>query len=101
MSWSAVVTWLVVGALAGFFAGMLVKWRKRGYGPLANIGIGLVGALLGGGLMRAFGVDLGLGGIEVNLQDLLAAFVGSLLFLAMLKIYTWWRGDDTVPGPSR
>ncbi|MDX1644702.1 MAG: GlsB/YeaQ/YmgE family stress response membrane protein [Thermoanaerobaculia bacterium] len=99
MSWPAVITWLIVGGLAGFLAGMLVKRRRRGYGPLANLGIGLVGALLGGGLVRAFGIDFGLGQIEVNLQDLLAAFLGSLLFLAGLKIYAWLRGDD--PEPDR
>lgn len=100
MSWPAVITWLIVGALAGFLAGMLVKRKRRGYGPLANLGIGLVGAVLGGGLVRAFGIDFGLGRIEVNLQDLVAAFLGSLLFLAGLKIYIWLRGDAPGPGPS-
>jgi len=43
-------TWLIVGALAGSLAGVLVKRRKEGFGGLTNLGIGLVGALLGGAL---------------------------------------------------
>ncbi len=39
-----VITWLIVGALAGWLAGMLVKRRKQGFGHLANLGIGLVSA---------------------------------------------------------
>lgn len=100
MSWSAVVTWLLVGAIAGTLVGMLVKRRKRGYGHLANIGIGLVGALLGGGLVRAFGIDFGLGQIEVSLQDLVSAFLGSLLFLAGVKIYSWVRGGAPPTSPD-
>ena len=87
MSWTAIITWLIVGALAGSLTGMVVKQKKRGYGALANVGIGLVGALIGGGLFRIFGIDLGLGQISVSAQDLLSAFAGSLLFLGALRLY--------------
>ena len=87
MSWTTIVTWLIVGALAGAFAGMVVKQKKRGYGPLANLGIGLVGALIGGGLFRVLGLDLGLGQVSVSAQDLVSAFLGSLIFLGGLRFY--------------
>ena len=87
MSWPTLITWLIVGALAGALTGMVVKQKRRGYGPLANLGIGLVGALIGGGLFEVLGIDLGLGQISVSAQDLLAAFLGSLLFLGALRFY--------------
>ena len=87
MSWPTLITWLIVGALAGALTGMVVKQKRRGYGPMANLGIGLVGALIGGGLFEILGIDLGLGQISVSAQDLLAAFLGSLLFLGALRLY--------------
>jgi uncharacterized membrane protein YeaQ/YmgE (transglycosylase-associated protein family) len=80
-----IVTWLIVGALAGSLTGMLVKRRKEGFGNLANLGIGLVGALIGGLLFRLFRIDLGLlSQIRVGLQETVAALLGSLIFLAIL-----------------
>ena len=54
ITWEIVVVWLIVGALAGSLAGMVVKRSKEGFGRLANIGIGLVGALVGGFLFQDF-----------------------------------------------
>ncbi len=40
------LSWIIIGALAGFFASVLV--RGRGYGCLGNTIVGLVGAVIGG-----------------------------------------------------
>jgi uncharacterized membrane protein YeaQ/YmgE (transglycosylase-associated protein family) len=77
------VIWLVVGGLAGTLAGRLVTLKKEGLGRWTNIGVGLVGALIGVGLFKLFNIDLGLG--EIKIEDLIAAFVGSLLFIVL-----WW-----------
>jgi uncharacterized membrane protein YeaQ/YmgE (transglycosylase-associated protein family) len=80
-----IVTWLIVGAVAGSLVGMLVKRRKEGFGRVLNIGIGLVGALIGGMLFKVFHVDLGqLRQITVSLQEVVAGVVGSLIFLAII-----------------
>jgi uncharacterized membrane protein YeaQ/YmgE (transglycosylase-associated protein family) len=80
-----VVTWLIVGAVAGSLAGILVKRRKEGFGRLLNLGIGLVGALIGGMLFKILGIDLGrLREITVNLQEVVAGVLGSLIFLAII-----------------
>jgi uncharacterized membrane protein YeaQ/YmgE (transglycosylase-associated protein family) len=80
-----VITWLIVGALAGSLAGMLVKLRKEGFGRWINLGIGLVGALIGGFLFKVLGIQLGiLGSITINLQEVVAAVAGSLLFLGII-----------------
>ena len=78
---SQIIVWLIVGALAGSLTGVVVKRTKKGFGPFTNLGIGLVGALIGGSIFRAFNIDLGLGDLAISFQDLLAAFLGSLIFL--------------------
>lgn len=84
ISVSRIVVWLIVGALSGTLAGMLVKRSRSGFGAITNVGIGLVGALIGGSLVQIFNVDLGIGEIAISLQDLLAALIGSLLFLLVI-----------------
>jgi uncharacterized membrane protein YeaQ/YmgE (transglycosylase-associated protein family) len=82
---SDIIVWLIVGIIAGTLAGMVVKRSKKGFGLSANLGIGLVGALVGGFLFRLLRLDLGLGNISVSLEDIVAAFVGSILFLVVLR----------------
>jgi uncharacterized membrane protein YeaQ/YmgE (transglycosylase-associated protein family) len=76
-----VIVWLIVGTLAGNLTGILIKGRKKGFGQVANIGIGLVGALIGGSIFNLLNIDLGLGELAISFQDLVAAFLGSLVFL--------------------
>jgi len=79
------ITWLIVGALAGSLAGMIVKGHRAGFGRLLNLGIGLVGALIGGFLFKVLHIDLGVvGAITVSSEEVVAAFVGSLIFLVVL-----------------
>jgi uncharacterized membrane protein YeaQ/YmgE (transglycosylase-associated protein family) len=80
-----VITWLIVGALAGSLAGMVVKGHRAGFGRLLNLGIGLVGALIGGFLFKVLHINLGLvGAITVTSEEVVTAFVGALIFLAVL-----------------
>jgi uncharacterized membrane protein YeaQ/YmgE (transglycosylase-associated protein family) len=87
-----VITWLIVGGLAGSLAGMLIKRRKEGFGYLANLGIGLVGAMIGGLLFKLFRIDLGLlSQITISLQEIVAGVLGALLFLAILwGVQKYW-----------
>lgn len=87
-----IIVWLIVGALAGTLAGRLVTMKKEGLGRWTNLGIGLVGALIGGGIFKIFHIDLGLGEIKITFEDLLAAFVGSLLFIALWWLVGWYVG---------
>jgi uncharacterized membrane protein YeaQ/YmgE (transglycosylase-associated protein family) len=88
---SDIIVWLVVGALAGSFVGMIVKRKKEGFGAWTNLGVGLVGALLGGTLFRIFRIDLGLEKLNVSLEDLIAALLGSILFLVGVWAFRKWR----------
>ena len=91
ITWELIVVWLIVGALAGSLAGMVVKRSKEGFGRFTNIGIGLVGALVGGFFFKIFNINLGLRNIVVSFEDLVAAFLGSLLFLFVLWLFRKYR----------
>ena len=93
ITFSEVVVWMIVGALAGSLAGMLMKRRKEGFGHVTNLGIGLVGALVGGLILKALQIELPwLAAITISLKDLVVAFVGSVIFLAVVwLIQTWWK----------
>ncbi len=80
------IVWFVIGAIAGSLAGLIVKRTKEGYGRFGNLGVGLVGAVVGGLLFRLLRIDLGLGAISVSLEDIVAALVGSILFLIALRL---------------
>jgi uncharacterized membrane protein YeaQ/YmgE (transglycosylase-associated protein family) len=85
MAVGKIIVWLIIGALAGTFAGRLVTFSKEGFGRWTNIGIGMLGAVLGGFLFGLLGIDFGLGELKVTFEDLISAFVGSLLC-----IIAWW-----------
>jgi len=82
---SQLIVWLIVGGLAGTLVGRLVTFKKEGLGFWTNLGVGMVGALIGGMVFRIFNIDLGLGEIRVTFEELIAAFLGSLLF-----VVAWW-----------
>jgi uncharacterized membrane protein YeaQ/YmgE (transglycosylase-associated protein family) len=89
-----VITWLIVGVLTGSLTGMLVTRRKEGFGRWANLGIGLVGALIGGMLFRVLKINLGLlAQIQVSLQEVVAGLAGALIFLAIIWAFRrYWAG---------
>lgn len=98
-----IVVWIIVGALAGSLAGLAVTRKREGFGKLENLGLGLVGALIGGFLFDLLRIDLGLASVSVSLHDLVAAFVGSLLFLAALTFARRRRAKSAAtraPGTS-
>ena len=83
---SDIISWLVIGMLAGSLAGMLVRRSKTGFGSVTNLAVGLVGALFGGIVVRLLKLDFGVGRIVLRWEDLVAAFIGSLLFIVILAI---------------
>ena len=86
------LVWVVVGMIAGSLAGVAVKRKKGGFGRYGNLGIGLVGALIGGFLFDLLRIDLGLQNVTISLQDIVSAFVGSLLFLvALFYMRSWYK----------
>jgi uncharacterized membrane protein YeaQ/YmgE (transglycosylase-associated protein family) len=88
---SKIIVWLIIGAAGGTAAGAIVRWQRRGFGWWANLGIGLVGAFVGGLLFQLFNILPGLESIAISLRDIVSAFVGSILFLLGLWVWHRWQ----------
>lgn len=88
-----IIVWIVVGLIGGSLAGLLVAWKRKGFGLWRNLGIGLVGALLGGFIFRIFGLLQELDRVSISLRDVVAAFIGSLVVLVAL--WLWQRSRPT------
>ena len=86
------IVWIIVGLLGGSLAGFMTTWERKGLGLLRNLGVGLIGALVGGLLFRMLGLAPGLDRVAISLRDVVAAFVGSLIVLMALWI---WRRYQT------
>jgi uncharacterized membrane protein YeaQ/YmgE (transglycosylase-associated protein family) len=73
-----VISWLVVGLIAGWLAGVVMK--GGGYGMLGDIIVGLIGAFLGGMLMGMFAN--GTGGF---IGSIFVAFIGACVLIFLLR----------------
>ena len=82
------IVWIIVGLLGGSLAGLVITRDRKGLGLIRNLGLGLVGALVGGLLFRVLGLAPGLDRVAISLRDVVAAFVGSLIILVALWM---WR----------
>ena len=80
MSAEMLLTWLIVGAVAGLLAGVIVK--GGGFGIVGDIVIGIIGAFIGGWLLTQAGVTIGSGIVSV----IATATLGAVALLAVLKI---------------
>ncbi|TAH33433.1 GlsB/YeaQ/YmgE family stress response membrane protein [Candidatus Saccharibacteria bacterium] len=83
MIWT-IITWIVLGALAGWIASMIVG-TNREQGGLMNIVVGIVGAVIGGWIMAAFGSS---GVTGFNIQSVLVAVLGSVVLLLQGRLFT-------------
>ena len=88
------IVWIIIGLLGGSLTGLLVKRERRGFGIARNLGIGLIGAIIGGFLFRLLGPLPSLDKIAISLRDVIAAVVGSLLVLAALWLWQRWKGSS-------
>lgn len=78
-----VLSWIIVGLIAGWLAGLVMK--GGGYGVIGNIIIGVVGGLLGGWIATSL-LNIGAGVSGINLESILVAFGGSVLLIFLLRV---------------
>jgi uncharacterized membrane protein YeaQ/YmgE (transglycosylase-associated protein family) len=76
----SIIVWLIVGLIAGWLAGKAMG--GRGFGVLGNIVVGIIGSMLGGFLASTF-LHLDVSGF--NIQSILVAFLGAIVFLLILR----------------
>src|SRR5262245_52249651 len=85
------IIWLVIGAIAGWLAGLIMK--GYGFGLIGNIVVGIVGALIAGWLLPRLGFVLigGFGAAFIN------AIIGAVILVAVIGVFktaacmTRWR----------
>ena len=83
-----ILSWIILGLVAGWLAGMVMG---GGYGLLGDIVLGILGAIVGGFLSSAL---LGIDVTGFNVTSLLIAFVGAVIIIATSRAFT--RGRSMV-----
>jgi uncharacterized membrane protein YeaQ/YmgE (transglycosylase-associated protein family) len=76
----SIIVWLIVGAIAGWLAGQVVK--GGGFGLIGDIIVGIVGAVIAGWLLPQIGIVIG-GGI---IAAIINAFIGAVILLIILRL---------------
>ncbi|WP_211441670.1 GlsB/YeaQ/YmgE family stress response membrane protein [Collimonas humicola] len=74
------IAWLIVGAIAGWLAGVVVK--GGGFGVLVDIIVGIVGGFIGGWLAGVLGIHIGSGIIA----SIVTATAGAVILLFILRL---------------
>lgn len=74
------IWFLLVGLIAGWLAGMIMK--GGGFGFIGDIIVGIIGALLGGFLCNTLGVNTG-GGL---LSSIIVATIGAIVLILLLRL---------------
>ena len=80
MSLEALIVLIIVGAIAGWLAGIIVK--GMGFGLIGNIIVGIVGAFIGSWLLGYLGVHIG-GGL---LGSIVNATIGAVILLFVISL---------------
>lgn len=75
------IIWIIFGALAGWLASIIMGTNAQ-MGAIANIVVGVIGALIGGLLMNFLGYD---GVTNFDLYSMAVAVLGSVVLLWMVK----------------
>lgn len=76
-----ILTWLIVGLIAGVLASLVMG--GTGYGIIGDIVIGIVGAFVGGWLFARLGVNSPFGGLA---GTIFVAFIGAVVLLFILRL---------------
>ncbi len=83
-----ILSWIIVGLIAGWLAGLVVK--GGGYGIVGDIVLGIVGALIGGFLAANL---LGLGDAVngINVTSIVVAAIGAIILVLIVRALTGRR----------
>src|SRR5262249_14241948 len=81
MDVEALIIWLIVGAIAGWLAGMVVK--GGGYGLIGDIIVGIIGGFIAGWLLPQLGIVIGAGIVAAIIN----AFIGRVFLLLVWGLF--------------
>lgn len=77
---TSLIVFLIIGAIAGWLAGVLVK--GFGFGIIGNIAVGIIGAFIAGWLFPALGITLGTGIVAAIIH----ATIGAVILLVLIRL---------------
>jgi uncharacterized membrane protein YeaQ/YmgE (transglycosylase-associated protein family) len=80
MELATIVVFLIIGAIAGWLAGLIVK--GSGFGLIGDIVVGIIGAFIAGLILPRIGVTLG-GGV---IGAILGATIGAVILLLIVRV---------------
>ncbi len=83
-----IIWWIIVGLIAGFITGKLMK--GSGFGAIGDIIVGIVGAVVGGFIMQHLGYA-GSGGL---IYTIVVAVIGAVLLTLLLRLVTGNRARN-------
>jgi uncharacterized membrane protein YeaQ/YmgE (transglycosylase-associated protein family) len=89
------LAWLVVGAIAGWLAGLLVK-GDEGLGVIGHVVLGLVGALLGGWVVSQLTGNDPMDGV-FDISTIVTAVVGAVVLVLLVSMITGRRRAGSGP----
>ena len=81
-----IIAWIVVGAIAGWLASLVVE--GTGLGLLGDIIVGIIGGIIGGIIVSLFG---GSGVTGINIWSIIVAFIGAVILLLIVKAFNGGR----------
>lgn len=81
MGIESLLIFIIIGAIAGWLAGLIVS--GFGFGLLGNIVVGIVGALIAGWLFPRIGFSIG-GGV---LASIIHATIGAVILLVLIRVF--------------
>lgn len=77
-----IIVWIIVGAVAGWLASIVMKTNQQ-QGLLMDIIVGIIGGFIGGFVLDLLGVGGAVTGL--NIGSILTAFIGAVILLALLR----------------
>lgn len=81
MSGESLLIILLIGLIAGWLAGQIV--RGTGFGLVADIALGIVGAFIGSWLLPQLGIRIGTGTVSA----IIVATIGAVVLLLILRLF--------------
>ena len=79
MDAQGIIVWLIIGAIAGWLAGTLL--RGGGFGLIGDIIVGIIGAVLGGWLAGVLGLHIASGMVSA----IITATVGAIILILIVR----------------
>jgi uncharacterized membrane protein YeaQ/YmgE (transglycosylase-associated protein family) len=78
-----IIVWIIVGAIAGWLASIVMKTNAQ-QGFITDVIVGIIGAFIGGFVLNLLGVGGAVTGL--NIGSILTAFIGAVILLAILRL---------------